>query len=106
VDYTSHEQTFLQWLSGWIGGIISSTDFYADLPARWQTQILATSAMAVFPPTVSDPVDLTIKTAVPNAQHFRRDYQYMRVRGMELEIPIPALATDASKPDWTVVRKA
>lgn len=106
VDYAAAGREFLQWLAGWLSGVISSTDFFADLPARWQTQILATIAMAVMPPLTSDPTDLTIKTALPNAQHFRRGYQYMRVRDMELEIPIPALPTDPSKPDWSVVRKA
>lgn len=105
-EYTSPAETFLQWLSGWLGGIISSTDFFADIPARWQAQLLATTAMAVMPPTTADPADLTIKAALPNAQHFRRDYQYMHVRDMDLEIPIPALSTDPSKPDWSFVRRA
>ncbi|KAL1304742.1 hypothetical protein AAFC00_003685 [Neodothiora populina] len=34
VDYIDNVQGFLQWISGWIGGVISSTDFYADIPAR------------------------------------------------------------------------
>lgn len=109
VDYPSPDQSFLHYLAGWLGGIITSTDFYADLPARWQSQILATTAMAVLPPTVTDPPDLTIKTAVPNAQHLRRDFQYMTVRAMEFDLPIPPLAqqnaSDVAKPDWSVVRK-
>lgn len=105
VDYVAGPQTFLLWLAGWLGGVISSTDFYADIPARWQTQLIATAGMIVTPPTVVDSADLTVKTAVPNAQHFRRDYQYMRVRDVELEVPIPALQTNPSKPDWTFVRK-
>ena len=104
IEYVNNAQVFLQWLSGWFGGILSAADFYADIPARWQTQLLATVAMAVLPPTTTDPLNMTIKTAVPNAQHFRRDYQYLRVRGMELEIPIPASAKDSTKPDWGVVR--
>jgi hypothetical protein len=30
----------------------------------------------------------------------------MRVRDMEFQIPIPGLASDPSKPDWSIVRRA
>lgn len=104
-DILLQTRTFLDWLSGWLVGIISSTDFYADIPARWQAQLVAMAAMAVMPPTAKDPLDIVIKTAVPNAQQFRRDCQYLRVRDLELEIPIPAIQSDPTKPDWTVVRR-
>lgn len=91
--------TFLHWLSGWLAAIITSTDFYADIPCRWQAQLLATTAMAVTPPMTGDPPELTIKTPVPNAHHYGSDFQYMNVNTMEMDVPIPALQEDASKPD-------
>lgn len=97
--------TFLQWLSGWLAAIITSTDFYADIPCRWQAQLLATTAMAVTPPMTGDPPDLTMKTPVPNAHHSGSDFQYLNVNTMEMDVPIPALQDDASKPDWSIARK-
>ncbi|KAI4796223.1 hypothetical protein E4T44_12162 [Aureobasidium sp. EXF-8845] len=76
------------------------------MPARWQSQILATGNMAVLSPLTTDPDDLEIKTALPNALHFRRGRHYARARNMEVELPIPPSPTDKSKPDWMTVRKA
>jgi len=61
--------------------------------------------MAVLPPLTTEPGDLTIKTELPNALHFRRGHHYARTRNFELEIPIPSLPVDATKPDWMMVRK-
>lgn len=47
-----------------------------------------------------------IKTPLPDALHFRRGIQNMRVRDFELEIPIPALKSDPTKPDYSVVQRA
>lgn len=94
----------LTWFQ--ITAVIVGTDFYPDIPARWQSQILATGNMAVLSPLTTDPDDLTIKTALPSALHFRRGRHYARTRNVELELPISPLATDANKPDWTMVRKA
>jgi hypothetical protein len=106
-DYTSPLETFLQWIQTWLGGIITSTALYRAIPGRWQAQLLASASMAAFPPTTFDAEkDETIKTMLPNALHFRRDDQNMRVRDMEFEIPIPALPDTTHKPDWSVVRRA
>lgn len=43
---------------------------------------------------------------LPNALHFRRDDQNMRVRDCEFEIPIPGRPDDADRADWSVVRRA
>lgn len=108
VDGLDNESTFLHWLAGWLGGIITSTDFYADLPTRWQIQLLASTSMLVLPPTLTDQPDLTIKTAIPNAQRCMRSFEYMRVKAMELDIPIPHLPShspsDPLQMDWSAVR--
>ena len=71
-EYPDSESVFLQWLQGWLGGIITGTSFFQDLPGAWQAQILATMGMAVLPPTQGEDQTPTIKTQLPNGLHFRR----------------------------------
>ncbi|THY73413.1 hypothetical protein D6C86_07800, partial [Aureobasidium pullulans] len=106
ITYEVKKMTFAVMHPRKITAVIVGTDFYPDIPARWQSQILATGNMAVLSPLTTDPEDLTIKTKLPNALHFRRGRHYARSRNMEIELPIPPLATDNSKPDWLTVRKA
>lgn len=104
---------FLQWIEGWIGGVLTSSPFFRAIPAYWQAQLLATSAMSALPPTLGESVEsaikneeATIKTALPNALHFRRGVQNMRCLNMEFQIPLPPCPTNPSKPDLTIVRRA
>lgn len=71
-DYPSEADTFLQWVQGWIGGVVTSSAFFQALPGRWQTQLMATLGMAVLPPTLGEDQTPTIKTFMPDALHFRR----------------------------------
>ncbi|KAI9881007.1 MAG: hypothetical protein M1830_009501 [Pleopsidium flavum] len=106
VDYPAPWQVWLQWVQEWIGGIVTTSTFFQALPSRWQTQLLATLAMAYLPPTSSEAQAPEIKSYLPDALHFRRGIQNMRVRDMEFQIPIPPLASDPSKPDFSIVRRA
>ncbi len=106
VDYPNTSQVWLQWVQGWIGGVMMASEFFAALPPHWQAQLLATGGMAVLPPTLFEKPTPEIKTWIPNALHFRRGVQNSRVRDMEMQIPLPPLAHDPTKPDLTVVRKA
>lgn len=72
VGYPSEAETFLQWVQGWIGGVINSSEFFRSLPGRWQTQLMATLGMAVLPPTFGEDRTPTIKTFVSDGLHFRR----------------------------------
>jgi hypothetical protein len=36
VDYPDHAETFLQWIQGWIGGVITTAAFFRSLPGHWQ----------------------------------------------------------------------
>jgi hypothetical protein len=62
--------------------------------------------MAILPPTLGQ-IDQTptIKTALPNALHFRRGVQNMRVKDLEFEIPLPPDASDPTKPDLSIARR-
>ncbi|EER30008.1 hypothetical protein D8B26_007284 [Coccidioides posadasii str. Silveira] len=52
------------------------------------------------------PADCTIETWLPNALHFRRGIHNVRVRDVELEIPLPSSKTNSNTPDLGIVRKA
>ncbi|KAJ7195663.1 hypothetical protein GGX14DRAFT_527054 [Mycena pura] len=106
VEYPNGAQTFVQWLEGWIGGVLTESTLFNLIPGHWQAQLLAASGMAALPPTFGEHDTPTFKTQLPNALHFRRGTQNMRVRDVEFEIPIPGLASDPSQPDFSVVQRA
>jgi hypothetical protein len=87
-------------------GVITSTKFFGAIPGYWQTQFIASAAMIVLPPLSFEKPNPTIKTYKPDALHFRRGIQNMRVRDIEFQIPLTPLASDPSRPDFTVVRRA
>ncbi|TKA59685.1 hypothetical protein B0A49_11986, partial [Cryomyces minteri] len=78
VEYPDEGQTLLQWIEGWIGGVLTSHPFFKAIPGFWQAQFLATLSMATLPPAFGEDATPTIKTALPNALHFRRGTQNMR----------------------------
>lgn len=105
-DFPSPAGVFLQWLQCWVGGWFSQTYFFQHIPGHWQAQFLAIAGMAVLPPTVFDIEQVEIKTYLPDGLHFFRGIQNCRVRDMEFEIPLPALKSDPSKPDLSIVQRA
>ncbi|KAL9108479.1 MAG: hypothetical protein Q9227_006694 [Pyrenula ochraceoflavens] len=102
--YPSPAQVFLAWLEGWLGNVLISLSFFQALPGPWQAQLLATAGMAALPPTLGEDKTPTFKSALPDALHFRRGVQNMRVRDMELQVPIPATTT--GEPDFSIVQRA
>jgi hypothetical protein len=62
--------------------------------------------MLILPPLTFENPRPTIKTYKPDALHFRRGIQNMRVRDIEFQIPLTPLPGDPSKPDFTVARRA
>jgi hypothetical protein len=72
VDSPSAGEIWLQWIEGWIGGVMMASPFFAALPAHWQAQLLATVGMAVLPPMLFDKPESETKTYLPNALHCRR----------------------------------
>jgi hypothetical protein len=62
--------------------------------------------MAALPPTLGEDKAPTYKTFLPNALHFRRGIQNMRVRDIELQIPLPPRKDDPTKPDFSIVQRA
>lgn len=109
VEYPSPFLTFMQWVEGWLGQVITSNPIFQAFPGRWQAAILSTFGMVNLPPFEFSEFEQKktelIKCALPNALHFRRGIQNMRVRDMEFQIPIPA-KKGKDEPDFDVVRKA
>lgn len=103
-DYPTYPDLFLQWVSGWLGGVINDSLLFRAFPGHWQASILSTLAMLALPP--NGPINTEIRTYLMDGLHFRRGVQNMRVRDMELQIPIPAMANDPTKPDYSIVQKA
>ncbi|KAL9119028.1 MAG: hypothetical protein Q9187_004416, partial [Circinaria calcarea] len=106
VGYPSPAGVWLQWIEGWLGGILSSSKFFQALPGRWQGQLLATVGMAVLPPMLLEDPNPEIITYVPEALHFRRGVQNTRVRDMEFQIPLSPKAGSTDIPDFDPVRRA
>jgi hypothetical protein len=95
VDYPSPFLTWCQWVEGWLGMVITTSPIFQAFPGRWQAEILATFGMVASLPLNSPPINKKsrdIVTALPNALHFRRGIQNMRVRDLEFQIPIPGQA--------------
>lgn len=76
VNYPSPFMTWFQWVQGWLGAVITGNPIFQDMPGRWQAEILATFGMVALPPfefsEMQQNKTTAIKTAMPNALHFRR----------------------------------
>ncbi|KAF2746840.1 hypothetical protein M011DRAFT_67900 [Sporormia fimetaria CBS 119925] len=106
ITYPDDGNVFLQWIQGWLGGVITEVPFFNAIPGYWQAQLIASLGMAALPPTLGEKDKPEYKTLLPDALHFRRGVQNMRVRDLELQIPLPPRADDARKPDWSLVQRA
>lgn len=104
IDYPTPPDVFFQWVQGWIGGILNDSVLFQALPGLWQAYIFGTMAHMAQPPF--GPLNSHIKTYLPDALHFRRGIQNMRVRNLEIELPIPPLASDPTQPDFSIVQQA
>ncbi|RCI16379.1 hypothetical protein L249_2455 [Ophiocordyceps polyrhachis-furcata BCC 54312] len=106
VSYPDDAKVFLQWVEGWIGGVMTSSPLFNAIPGYWQAQLLATMGMASLPPTKGEEEKPRYKTSMMNALHFRRGIQNMRVRDVEFQIGLPPSAEDPTKPDMRLVQRA
>jgi hypothetical protein len=99
VEYPSPAETLLQETQEYAAQIANETIF-KYLSGKTQADLLAGAAMSFLPDNVS------IKTPLIDALHFRRGIQNMRVLDMEFEIPIPGRKDDPGQPDWTICQHA
>jgi hypothetical protein len=99
-DYPGDDESDWQAREEFVAGELVASSPFNWLPEDWQATLLGGGAMWLLPS------DVTIVTPLIDGLHFRRGIQNMRVLDMELEIPIPGLANDPTKPDWTICQQA
>jgi hypothetical protein len=113
VEYPSHVEVYLQWLQTVFVHMVQRFQGFLDLQHLFpwiQATILSKAGLYAMP-HIENRKD-AIKTKLPNALHFRRANQNIRVRDLELEIPLQpkkGLLKDANFDDdidWTLVQKA
>jgi len=97
--YPSELETREQEVASYLIGLSNDTA-YQLLPGRTQAELFGAIAMAGLPS------DTTIVTPLIEALHFKRGIHNFRVLDMELEIPIPALADDPTRADWSICQRA
>lgn len=76
ISYPNDAQVFLQWVEGWIGGIMTSSRLFNTIPGYLQAQLLATIGMAALPPTKGEQdtprCETSVMNAVSSGQHLSR----------------------------------
>lgn len=103
-DYPSPQEARLQEWFEYLGQCVNDSAAFKGLSGVAQGALTGMLAMAMLPDVTDD--QPAIVAPLIDALHFRRGIQNMRVRDMELELPIPARADDPDKPDWNVCRRA
>ena len=112
-EYPSNTEVFMQWVETVLAQILQVSEASLHLQDTfpwWQTTLLSKYGLYALP-DITDPKK-AIKTQLPNALHFRRAIQNVRVRDIELEIPLQpktGLLKDAKFSDdinWILVQQA
>ncbi|KAI8812213.1 hypothetical protein BJ742DRAFT_768294 [Cladochytrium replicatum] len=78
---------------------LSTRSFFKLLPGKVQAKLVSFAGMAALP-------NKNITTLLPNALHFQRGINNARVSNMEYEFRIPPLASDPTKPDFSICSAA
>lgn len=114
VDYPSNGRIFLQWTETVLMNIFQNIPFQ-DKVVSWfkidqpLTTLISKSAMLALPervPGKSGDAGKPIKTTVADALHFQRAIQNVRVRDMEVEMPLVPKASNFNQVDYTIVQRA
>jgi hypothetical protein len=89
VEYPTDSQVVRQWFQTVLAQILQVSEAILDLQhtfAWTQATLMSTFALYVMPEVTDD--QPAIKTQLPNALHFRRAIQNVRVLDTEMEIPL------------------
>lgn len=89
VEYPTDTQVVIQWFQTVAAQVLQVSDAIADLQhtfAWTQATLMSTFALYAMPEITDD--QPAIKTQLPNALHFRRAIQNVRVLDTEMEIPL------------------
>lgn len=88
-EYPSDAQVVVQWFQTVAAQVLQVSDAIADLQDTFawaQTTLMSTFALYAMPEVTDS--QSAIKTQLPNALHFRRAIQNVRVLDTEMEIPL------------------
>ena len=106
VDYPDPLNTTLQWAGTFAVQMAQQSKILSWLTSQTQiaeasTTILSRLAMEMLPAPESP-----IKTYLPDALHFQRGIQNVRVRDIEVEMPLVAKREDPKAINWQLVQRA
>lgn len=88
-EYPTDTQVVIQWFQTVAAQVLQVSDAIADLQHTFawaQTTLMSTFALYAMPEVTDE--QPAIKTQLPNALHFRRAIQNVRVLDTEMEIPL------------------
>lgn len=113
-DYPSNGRIFLQWTETVLMNIFQNIPFQTKVVSWFKidqplTTLISKSAMLALPervPGKSGDAGKPIKTTVADALHFQRAIQNVRVRDMEVEMPLVPKDTDPDQVDYTIIQRA
>jgi hypothetical protein len=57
IDYPTYPDLFLQWVQGWLGGVINDDPLFRALPGHWQAVILCN--FLLFPSLLRSLINIT-----------------------------------------------
>lgn len=103
-EYPDDLHIFLAFVQTFTMNVLQNTPLLAKLIAATHLNeaavtLISRAAMFALP-------DKPIKTYVTDALHFQRAIQNVRVRDIEVELPLLPSASDPKKPDYALVQKA
>ncbi|KAK4665455.1 hypothetical protein QC763_401910 [Podospora pseudopauciseta] len=105
-DYPSNAQTFFMFISQFTMNVLQNAKILNELVEKLHMDEAAVTLISKAAMFTLPAWDEPVKTYLPDALHFQRGIQNVRVLDVEVEIPLQPSETDPSKPDYAVVRRA
>ena len=104
VQYPDDLHLFLAFIQTFAMNVLQNTPLLGKLISAVHLNeaavtLISRAAMLALP-------DKPIKTTLPDAQHFQRAIQNVRVRDMEVEMPLLPKPNKPEEPDYTIVQRA
>jgi hypothetical protein len=108
VDYPSNTQTFIMFLSQFTLNVLQSAPILTELITALNLNSAAVTLISEAAMFALPAWDTPLKTYLPDALHFQRGIQNVRVLDVEVEIPLQPSSSTAnpSVPDYELVQRA
>lgn len=105
-DYPSDGEVFFMFVSQFLMNVLQHSKVLEELMETTQVNTAVLTLMSCVAMLVMPSWDKPVKTWLPDALHFQRAIQNVRVLDMEVEMPLLPKKDDATKPDYDHVRRA